>query len=515
MEKRVVVFIVLSMLTLFVFSWLQPTPDPAPESAADLNSPAATLNAPAPAAATSPESALAAHAEPTVVGPSAKSVTVETPLYTARFSSRGGTVEAWALKHYADKLGQPVNLLTDAAPRRPLSVGNGADFSYSDRNFEVTGGDMSLGAGQSGTLLFRYVAGTYSIERTYTFSGDTYGFTVSDRVMGLPGYQITLGSDFGLFNREAEYIHVGPVVLVDTDRDELDMDDTETYTEGKLRWVALEDKYFCAAMAAKSEVSGMYVASIAGGTEAAVGYTATGSGTHEFVVYAGPKRVEDLNPLGQSLRDIVDYGFFNIIARPIFWLMKEIHVIVGNYGWSIVLLTIIIRVPFLPLVHKSQQSMKKLQELQPKIKELNEQFKNDAEKKGQATMELYRKHKVNPLGGCLPLLAQIPVFFALYKVLLVSIELRGAPFMLWITDLAQKDPYYVLPLVMGATMFIQQKMTPSGADPKQQKIMLFMPVIFTFMFLGFPSGLVLYWLVNNLLSIAQQLYVNRSRAKAA
>jgi YidC/Oxa1 family membrane protein insertase len=157
--------------------------------------------------------------------------------------------------------------------------------------------------------------------------------------------------------------------------------------------------------------------------------------------------------------------------------------------------------------------MKKLQELQPKMSEIKEKYKKDPQKMQKEMMELYKKHKVNPMGGCLPMVAQIPVFFALYKVLLISIELRGAPFMLWITDLSAKDPYYILPIVMGVSMFVQQKMTPSGMDPKQQKLMLLMPVIFTFMFMNFASGLVLYWLVNNLLSIIQQFFINRKIAQ--
>ncbi len=176
------------------------------------------------------------------------------------------------------------------------------------------------------------------------------------------------------------------------------------------------------------------------------------------------------------------------------------------------LLTIVTRIPFIPIVNKDQKTMKRLQEIQPKMQEVKEKYKKDPQRMQQEMMELYKKHKVNPMGGCLPMLLQIPVFFALYKVLLVSIELRGAPFMLWVHDLSIKDPYYVLPIIMGITMIIQQKMTPSTGDPKQQKLMMFMPVIFTFMFLSFASGLVLYWLVNNLLSIAQQFYVNKKKS---
>ena len=194
---------------------------------------------------------------------------------------------------------------------------------------------------------------------------------------------------------------------------------------------------------------------------------------------------------------------------PLFWVLKFFYKYLGNYGWTIILLTIITRIPFIPLMHKSQQSMKKMQAIQPMMASIKEQFKKDPQKMQKEMTALYKKHKVNPVGGCLPMLLQIPVFIALYNVLSKAIELRGAPFIFWIHDLSMKDPYYILPVVMGASMVIQQKMTPSTMDPAQAKIMMIMPIVFTFMFLSFPSGLVIYWFVNNILGIAQQLYANK------
>ena len=226
-----------------------------------------------------------------------------------------------------------------------------------------------------------------------------------------------------------------------------------------------------------------------------------------------------------GLEYIVDFGFFSVLAVPLFWALKLFYKIFGNYGWAIVLLTILIRIPFIPLVNKSQKSMKKLQELQPRMAEVREKFKKDPQRMQREMMDLYKKYKVNPLGGCLPILLQIPVFFALYKILMIAIELRGAPFMLWLKDLSAPDTLFghiptwfpliggfavgPLPILMGATMIIQQKMTPTSMDPAQNRIMMFMPIVFTFLFLNFATGLVLYWLMNNLFSIAQQLYVNR------
>jgi len=189
--------------------------------------------------------------------------------------------------------------------------------------------------------------------------------------------------------------------------------------------------------------------------------------------------------------------------------LKFFYGYIPNFGIGIIIITVILKIVFFPLTHKSYKSMKEMSKLQPKMAALKEKFKNDKEGLNKAIMELYREHRVNPLGGCLPMIIQIPVFFALYKALMFSIELRHAPFMLWITDLSDKDPYYITPLLMGLTMFIQQKMSPSNMDEMQQKIMLALPVVFTFMFLTFPSGLVLYWLVNNILTIGQQMYINK------
>ena len=238
-------------------------------------------------------------------------------------------------------------------------------------------------------------------------------------------------------------------------------------------------------------------------------------GRNEYVLYAGPKVIDELKVLGLQLEHIVDFGFWSFLARPIFWLLLYINSIIGNYGWSIIILTILIRIPFIPLLNKGQASMKRMQALQPKMQEVKEKYKKDSQKMQKEMMALYKKHKVNPMGGCLPMLVQIPVFFALYKVLLAAIEMRQSPWILWIHDLSAKDPYYVLPIVMGATMFLQQKMTPTSADPKQAKIMMFMPLIFTFMFLSFSSGLVLYWLMSNVLSIVQQYFVNKKVAAEA
>ncbi len=225
--------------------------------------------------------------------------------------------------------------------------------------------------------------------------------------------------------------------------------------------------------------------------------------------FIGPKDHKLLKSIDPRLTDIIEYGFFTFIAKPMFKLLQFLYELIGNWGWAIVVLTVLIRLLLFPLTLKGMISMSKMKELAPKMKELQAKYKDDKAKLNAKMMELYKKHGANPMGGCLPMLLQIPVFFAIYRVLLNAIELKGAPWILWITDLSAKDPYFVLPILMGATMYWNQKITPmTTTDPTQEKIMKFLPLIFTFFFVTFPAGLTLYWFVNNLLSVAQQYYVN-------
>ena len=210
-------------------------------------------------------------------------------------------------------------------------------------------------------------------------------------------------------------------------------------------------------------------------------------------------------------KKLVDFGFFTIVAKPLLWFIRLTHTVTGNYGIDIILISILIKIIFLPLTQISMKSMKEMQKVQPEMNRLKEQYKNDKARLQQEIMLLYKRRKINPMSGCLPMLIQIPVFIALYNALQNGIEMRHAPFFLWIVDLSAKDPIYITPIIMGATMFIQQKMTPTTADPAQAKMFLLMPVMFTFLFLNFPSGLVLYWLVNNVLSIAHQYYLNKKK----
>ncbi len=442
-----------------------------------------------------------------------KEIRVENDLYAGVLTSRGGTIKYWEIKAYKDKMGKDVILLKKPGPLPAIGIGSNTDFDLSNVSFTVSGGDLKLGSNsKSGSVVFEYSRDGRFVKRTYTFYPDSYIVDVTDEVSGLSDYWITIGSDFGIFDRESSYAHVGPVLLKGTDLEELKpkkLKDVNTFKDG-LKWIAQEDKYFFAALVPLTPVDEARAWTYKDSPVIAFRAKPT---VNKFRLYAGPKEHDQLVKLNNGLEYIINFGFFSIIARPLFWILKFFHRFLGNYGLAIILLTIVVRIPFIPLVSKGQKSMKKLQAIQPKMNEIKEKYKKDPQKMQAEMMELYKKHKVNPMGGCLPMLLQIPVFFALYKVLLVSIELRGAPFVLWITDLSAKDPSYILPIVMGITMLIQQKMTPSGMDPRQAKMMLLMPVIFTFMFLNFASGLVLYWLVNNILSIIQQFYINRKLSK--
>ncbi|MFP4332885.1 MAG: membrane protein insertase YidC, partial [Campylobacterales bacterium] len=238
------------------------------------------------------------------------------------------------------------------------------------------------------------------------------------------------------------------------------------------------------------------------------------NGNYEINGYIGPKQYETLKSIDSKLTSIVDYGFITFFAKPLFIFLMYLEGLVGNWGWAIVLLTLVVRIILYPLTYKGMVSMQKLKDLAPKIKELQRKYKDDKQKLQMHMMDMYKKNGANPLGGCLPILLQMPIFFAIYMVLYNAIELKGAGWILWINDLSVMDPYYILPILMGGSMYLHQVLTPTTfQDPLQEKLFKFLPLIFTFFFLTFPSGLVLYWFVNNLFSIAQQWIINKSFEK--
>ncbi|NWG04028.1 MAG: membrane protein insertase YidC [Syntrophaceae bacterium] len=287
--------------------------------------------------------------------------------------------------------------------------------------------------------------------------------------------------------------------------------------KGELKWFAYEGEYFASllisppteknlSLSVKGDEKNLLMVNL---TTASVSIPPKQRIKVPYQIYLGPKEIDRLKGLGVGAEKLVDFGWFTIVAKPLIWFLKLTNKITGNFGIDIIILSILIKIVFLPLTQISMKSMKEMQKVQPEMNRLKEQYKNDKARLQQEIMLLYKRRKINPMSGCLPMLIQIPVFIALYNALQYTIEMRHAPFFLWIRDLAAKDPIYITPLIMGGTMVLQQKMTPTAADPTQAKMFLLMPVMFTFLFLNFPSGLVLYWLVNNVLSIAHQYYLNK------
>jgi len=294
-----------------------------------------------------------------------------------------------------------------------------------------------------------------------------------------------------------------------------DMEKQNLNINAKGGWIAMQQHYFLSAwIPDENKKNKFYTRSVddsytIGAVSKSIIVQPDSQKTLGTRLYVGPEITTVLKSISPTLDMTVDYGMLWFISSPLFLLMKAIYKVVGNWGWSIVLVTVLIKIAFYPLSATSYRSMAGMRKLQPKLQALRERYGDDKAKISQATMELYRQEKVNPLGGCLPILIQIPVFIALYWVLLESVELRQAPFILWIHDLASADPYHVLPIIMGATMLIQQKLNPAPPDPVQAKMMMLLPILFTALFWNFPAGLVLYWIVNNTLSILQQWYITQ------
>jgi YidC/Oxa1 family membrane protein insertase len=295
------------------------------------------------------------------------------------------------------------------------------------------------------------------------------------------------------------------------------VDSFEFSEKGDIGWYSFEGEYFAALLVPPSAERSLTVA-VKGdeknilkvrGTLSPISIPPKQAVKVPYRIYLGPKEIGPLKELGVGAEKLLDFGWFSIVAKPILWFLNLTNKVTKNYGIDIIIVSILIKIIFIPLTQISMKSMKEMQKVQPEMNRLRETYKNDKAKLQQEIMLLYKRRRINPMSGCLPMLIQIPVFIALYNALQNAIEMRHAPFFWWIKDLSAKDPIYITPLIMGATMVLQQKMTPTSADPTQAKMMMLMPIMFTFLFLNFPSGLVLYWLVNNILSIAHQYYMNK------
>ena len=293
-------------------------------------------------------------------------------------------------------------------------------------------------------------------------------------------------------------------------------DGTFKNVESRAGWLAIIQHYFVAAWVPDANEQNLYYATVDGQKRNVAAFASPSQSvapgqqaTLDATLYVGPKIHERLEALAPKLDRTIDFGWLWFIATPLFLILKFIHGIIGNWGWSIILLTCFVKAVLFPLSAKAYKSMAKMRKMQPEMQRIKELHGDDRQKMSQEMMKFYQKEKINPLGGCLPMVIQMPVFIALYWMLMESIELRHAPFMLWIHDLSAQDPYFILPILMGLSMFLQQQLNPTPPDPTQAKIMKMLPIIFTFFFLWFPAGLVLYWITNNCLSIAQQYFVTK------
>jgi YidC/Oxa1 family membrane protein insertase len=357
------------------------------------------------------------------------------------------------------------------------------------------------------------------LEKRLTFHADSYLVDVALTQRGIDGsITVALGTNFGIVEWGDGFIGlIGSASLVDG-KVEKDTPEQEAERKGHIEWAGLQDKYFLSVLIPKQ--TGTVHVKKEGDklVSTSVRVPAPPSeGGVDLQLYAGPKEYDTLRSLQIGLEDTIDFGWFifgswgvvKAVAKPIFYVLRFLNEFTHNYGLTIILLTIGIKMLFVPLQYKSYKSMKQMQMIQPKVVAVQEKFKDDRDRLNKELIKLYRDHKVNPVGGCLPMVLQMPVFVALFNILYMTIDLRQAPFMLWIQDLSAQDPYYVLPIIMGVTMVIQQKITPTTMDPTQAKIMLMLPAFMTFLFINFPAGLVLYWLTNNTLTIMQQVVTDR------
>ena len=552
--QRLILFIIFSFSALFLWeAWQREHRPPPPAATAK---PAATADLPTPSmTAPGPGPAPGAVAVPGVPGAeptapaapaAAQPIVVTTDLYTAEIDAAGGVIARVGLTaHRADEKGtQPYNALLRNAERTFVAQAGllGAGLPNHRTVYEALPGPRELapGADRLELKLQATAPNGDKVVQVLTFHRGTYVIDVAFDVTNAGSAPITPFAYYQ-FTRDTKSTHTqnsmapasftGPVVYNETDKykkiefgdvDKLAADPTRKlpYTKNTDNgWVGMVEQHFVAAWLPSDEKkiprefytrkldNGLYSV----GVIVPVGTIAPGAtGEVRVPLYVGPQEQDKLAKLATGLDLVVDYGMFTVIAAPLFWLLKWLHGLVHNWGWAIILLTIIIKSAFYPLNHASARSMAKMKVIGPKMKALQERYANDKQQLQIKMMEMYKEEKINPLGGCLPILVQIPVFIALYWVLLSAVELRHAPWIGWIHDLSAPDPWYVLPVIYAVTAYLQVRLSPTPiSDPVQAKVMQIMPIAFSVMFLFFPSGLVLYWLINNTIQIFQQWHMNR------
>ncbi|UDG82614.1 membrane protein insertase YidC [Candidatus Vallotia cooleyia] len=411
----------------------------------------------------------------------------------------------------------------------------GGNFPNHNDIFTILPGPTLLadGADTLSISLESLVKSGVKVVKTYTFTRGSYVIGINIRIENIGSVPVTptiymelVRDDTSVETPRFSHTFIGPAIYTEQHKFEkisfsdLDKGKKDYAQSADNGWVAMLQHYFASAWILKEGVQRQFYADKLGQALYRVGMkelvTNIAPGQHVDVtarLFAGPQEERKLEKIAPGLELVKDYGWVTIIAKPLFWLLEKMYGFLGNWGWAIVLLTLLIKVAFFPLSAASYKSMVRMKEITPRIEQIRERFKGDPQKINVAIMELYKSKKVNPFSGCLPIVIQIPVFISLYWVLLSSVEMRGAPWILWIHDLSQQDPYFILPVLMTISMFLQAKLNPKPPDPMQAKMMMFMPIAFSVMFFFFPAGLVLYYVVNNILSIAQQYYITGMLSK--
>ena len=547
--QRLLLYLAFGFLSLIIYqTWMLDYHTPAPTTQTDAGTPSVTSPPGGVADATQvpdaadlpsavPNDTTAAPAATLTQNAEASDVTVSTDVIEGTISTLGATITRIELKDYSVSIEQPDTrfLLMSDDPAHYLVGESGLQAKAGEpapTHREVMTAELeaySLGEGEESlsipftwqsdsgikvTKTLTFKRGSYEVDVNYAIeNGSSADWTVNQY------RQLKRKPDTADEKQKFVHTYIGGVVSNPEDHYTKvtfsDMQDANLDVSATDGWVAMIEHYFAAAWVPPAEEANTaYTRYLPAENRYLIGMVsaqqvipAGASGSFSSKAYIGPKVQDKLKATAEHLELTVDYGWLTIIAQPLFWILKTIHGILGNWGWAIIFTTFLIKAVFYKLSEASYRSMAKMKLLQPKLASLKERYGDDRAKMGQATMELYKKEKVNPLGGCLPMIIQIPVFIALYWTLLESVELRQAPFMLWIQDLSIKDPFFILPVIMSATMYFQQKLNPAPVDPIQQKVFQFLPLIFGFFFAFFPAGLVLYYVVNNTLSIAQQYYI--------
>ena len=453
---------------------------------------------------------------------------ITTGLATYLITNKGAMVKSILLSKHKTEKGEPIDLVDqkDGAilPLALESNNNEVTNILQNAYYQPSTELLELSESKpTGTLKMQLThASGLSVLQEFTFRYNDFMVDINTQIKAPAlasqnlSYNVLYGPGMGgKVTSQTDYIvFSGATTFVNNERIETPPEDivNEVIYRGDLAWTSFQNKYFGVALIPGEGIKSAVIKK--SGDNVYVGLKmesiqSTAYSSH--ILYAGTKELKVLEKSGHKLFRLMDYGWFGnkfaFLVKPLLKVLQYFYDMFNNYGWAIIFVTIIIKIIFSPLTHKSFKSMKGMHKVQPYVKVIQERHKGDRQKMNEEMIELYKKHKVNPLGGCLPMVLQIPVFIALYHALFFSIELRGAPFIGWIKDLSVADPYYVWPVVMGVTMFLQQKLNPAIGDPTQQKIMMFLPIVFTFLFMSFPSGLVLYWTVNNILTISQQAYV--------